>query len=185
MSVLIALLRGVNIGGHHKISKQALLELCKSLKLCDAQTYLQSGNIVFRTVQRDLAALSMRLQSAIERKAGFRPEVLLRSIPELREAISGNPFAKHRGLEPSKLAVTFLASEPSDAAREQVLSIKIEPEELRIIGRHMYIYFPNGMARPNFSWPVLERILQIPLTSRNWNTVNKLLELAESLGSSQ
>jgi uncharacterized protein (DUF1697 family) len=181
--VIIALLRGVNIGGHNKISKQALQELCASLKLCDVRTYLQSGNIVFRTNERDLSGLSARIASAIERKAGFRPEVILRTVPELRSAIACNPFAKRRGLEPSKLAVTFLTSEPAKEVRDNVLKIKMDPEELRIEGRQMYIYFPNGMARPSFSWPVVERALRIPLTSRNWNTVNRLQEMAESLES--
>lgn len=183
MPVFIALLRGVNIGGHNKISKQVLQQICRSLKLRDTQTYLQSGNIVFRTEHCDLASLSTRIRSAIERKAGFRPEVILRTIPELREAIARNPFADRRGLEPSKLAVTFLGSEPTKEALENVLKIKMAPEELRIERCHMYIYFPTGMARPSFSWPLIERILKIPLTSRNWNTVNKLLEMAESLNS--
>jgi uncharacterized protein (DUF1697 family) len=183
--VIIALLRGVNVGGHNKISMQTLRELCAKLKLCEVQTYLQSGNAVFCTDERDLVAVSKRIQTAIESKLGFRPEVILRTIPELRDAIARNPFARRRGLEPSKLAVTFLASEPSKEACENVLKIKMDPEELRIDGRQMYIYFPNGMARPSFSWPVIERTLKIPLTSRNWNTVNKLLEMAVSLESAQ
>jgi uncharacterized protein (DUF1697 family) len=178
--VIIALLRGVNVGGHNKIRMEILRELCVKLKLRDVQTYLQSGNAVFRSDQLDLVALSKGIQTAIERKLGFAPEVILRTIPELRDAIARNPFAKRRGLDPSRLALTFLASEPSKEARENVLKIKIDPEELQIQGPHMYIYFPNGMARPSFSWSAIERTLKIPLTSRNWNTVNKLLEMAES-----
>jgi uncharacterized protein (DUF1697 family) len=181
MPVIIAMLRGVNIGGHHKIKMEFLRSLCESLQSENVQTYLQSGNAVFRARERNLKSLSQRMETSIEKKLGFRPDVILRTIPELREAIAHNPFAKRPGLEPSKLAVTFLAEEPGKQARENALKIKMHPEEVQIVGREMYIYFPNGMARPSFSWSVLERVLKMTFTSRNWNTVNKLLELAESL----
>jgi uncharacterized protein (DUF1697 family) len=185
MPVIICLLRGVNVGGYNKISMEILRELCSKLKLCDIQTYLQSGNAVFRAEERDLDGLSKRIQVAIERKLGFRPEVILRTVPELRDAIARNPFAKRRGLEPRKLAVTFLAADPGKEARENVLKIKMDPEELRIDGREMYIYFPNGMGRPSFSWSVIERTLKVALTSRNWNTVTELLQIGESLEASR
>jgi uncharacterized protein (DUF1697 family) len=184
MPVIICMLRGVNVGGHNKIKMEVLRSLCESLQCKNAQTCLQSGNVVFRTRERNLTALSRRMETAIENKLGFRPDVILRTIPELRHAIQRNPFAKRPGLEPSRLAVTFLAEDPGKEARENVRKIKMHPEELRIEGREMYIYFPNGMARPSFSLSVLERTLKTPGTSRNWNTVGKLLELAESLATS-
>jgi len=181
MPVIIALLRGVNIGGHHKIKMDVLRALCESLEFQNVQTHLQSGNVVFRTRERNLAKVSEHIQGAIERKVGFRPDVVLRTIPELRELIARNPFANRRGLDPSKYAVTFFTKAPSKESRESVLKLKITPEELRFGGREMHIYFPNGMARPNFSWSVVGRLLKKSGTSRNWNTVTKLLELAESL----
>lgn len=183
MPVLIALLRGVNIGGHHKIKMDVLRCLCESLGFQNVQTHLQSGNVIFRACERNLAKVSERIQSAIEHKVAFRPDVLLRSIPELRDVVARNPFAKRPGLEPSKLAVTFFAEAPSRKARENVLKLKADPEDMRVDGREMYTYFPNGMARPTISWSVIERLLRVPLTSRNWNTVTKLLELGESLES--
>lgn len=183
MPVIISLLRGINISGHHKIKMDVLRALCESLKFEDVQTHLQSGNVVFRAREKNPAKISKQIQDAIERKAGFRPQVILRTIPELRDAIGRNPFANRRGLEPSKLAVTFFAEIPAKEAREKVLGLKSDPEEIRIDGLEMYTYFPNGMARPTISWSAIERMLKIPLTSRNWNTVTKLLELAEALES--
>lgn len=184
MPVIISMLRGVNVGGHHKIKMDALRDLYLSLKFQDPQTYLQSGNVIFRTGERNVAKLSKLIQSAIERKAGFRPDVLLRTIPELRDAIARNPFAKRPGLEPGKLVVTFLGAEPSAHVRKALLAMDIAPEELHVHGPELYIYFPNGQARPKLSWPRVERILNLSFTSRNWNTVTKLLELAESLEAS-
>jgi uncharacterized protein (DUF1697 family) len=181
MAVIIALLRGVNVGGHNQIKMDALRALFESLGMRDVQTYIQSGNVVFRTKERDLPALTKRIQSGIERQFGFRPDVILRTCSELRDVIARDPFAKRRGIEPRRLLVTFLASDPGEEARARVRKVKTDPEELRIEGREVYIYFPNGMARPKMSWPAIERMLGTSGTGRNWNSVNKLLEIAEKL----
>jgi uncharacterized protein (DUF1697 family) len=185
MPVVISMLRGVNVGGHNKIKMDALRALCESLKLRDPCTYIQSGNVVFRTEKRDLGRLAKRLENEIERSFGFRPDVILRTATELRQALARNPFATRRGIEPSKLLVIFLAGDPRQKARDQVLSIKANPEELRIDGREIYIYYPNGMGRPKLSWAVIEKILKTRGTGRNLNSVTKLLEMAEAMGASE
>jgi uncharacterized protein (DUF1697 family) len=181
MAVIISMLRGVNVGGHNKIKMDALRALYKSLGLRDPHTYVQSGNVIFRTEERDLVLLTKRIQNGIERRFGFRPDVIVRTSSELRDVIARNPFAMRRGIDPSKLLVTFLASNPGPEARDKVLRIKPDPEELRIDGRELYIYFPNGMARPKLSWAVIEKTLKTSGTGRNWNSVTKLLEIAERL----
>jgi uncharacterized protein (DUF1697 family) len=180
MPVVISLLRSVNVGGHNKIPMDALRELFQSLKLRNPQTYVQSGNVVFQSQERDLALQSRRIAQAIERKFGHRIEVVLRTTAELRDVIARNPFDGRSGIEPGKLLVTFLAAEPSAAARAKVLAIKTDAEELHLDGRELFTYFPNGMGRPKISWPLVERSLGVPGTGRNWNTVTKLLEMAES-----
>lgn len=183
MPVLIAVLRGVNVGGHNKIKMDFLRDLCVSLKCDNPQTLLQSGNVVFLTTSRGVPELAKSIETAIERKLGFRPNVLLRTVPELREVIAHNPFANRKGIDPGKLVVTFLGGEPSPENRKALLAMDIAPEELKILGRHLYIYFPNGQARPRLSWPRVEKIVGPAFTSRNWNTVTKLLDLAKSLES--
>jgi len=185
MPVIISMLRAVNVGGHNKIKMDALRALYQSLKLRDAQTYVQSGNVVFRTEERDLALLTKRIQNGIERSFRCRPDVILRTAAELRDVIARNPFAKRRGIEPNKLLVTFLPADPGAEARSQTLKIKCDPEELHISGRELYIYFPNGMGRTKLSVAALERTLKIPGTGRNWNSVVKLLEMAEKLEASE
>jgi uncharacterized protein (DUF1697 family) len=182
--VVISLLRGLNVGGHNKIKMETLRALYESLKLRDPQTYVQSGNVVFRTKEGDLAKLTRKIENEIERSFGFRPAVILRTTSELRDVIARNPFATRRGIDPSKLLVTFLASDPDENARSQVLKIKIEPEELRIDGREVYVYFPNGMGRSKLSWATIAKTLKTSGTGRNWNSVTKLLEIAETLEAS-
>jgi uncharacterized protein (DUF1697 family) len=181
MAVIISMLRGVNVGGHNKIKMDALRALYESMGLQEVQSFIQSGNVLFRTKERDLPALTKRIQNGIERRFGFRPDVILRTISELRDAIRRNPFAKRRGIEPSRLLVTFLAGDPSVEARRKVLGIDTEAEELKIDGREVYIYYPNGMARPKMPLPVMETMLGTTGTGRNWNSVNKLLAIAEKL----
>jgi uncharacterized protein (DUF1697 family) len=181
MTVIISMLRAVNVGGHNKIKMDALRALYESMGLRDVQTYVQSGNVIFRTKERDLASLAKKIGNGIERRFGFRPEVVLRTTAELRDVIRRNPFAKRRNLEPGKFLVTFLAGDPGEDARENARKIRTEPEELILDGREAYIYFPNGMGRPKMSWPAIERALKTSGTGRNWNSVNKLLEIAEKL----
>jgi len=104
MPVLISMLRGVNVGGHNKIKMDALRALYKSLKLESPRTYVQSGNIIFRTKEKNSAVLAKKIQSTIERKFGFRPEVILRTTDEMRAAIAASPFAG-RNLEPGKTRI--------------------------------------------------------------------------------
>ena len=132
-----------------------------------------------------MVALTKQIESAIERKFGFHSDVVLRTSSELRDAIARNPFAKRSEIDASRLLVSFLVSDPGAEARENVMRIKAEPEELRIEGREVYIYFPNGMARPKLSMALVERTLKTSWTGRNWNTVRKLLEMAEGLETSR
>lgn len=184
MPVIVSMLRGVNLAKHNRMKMDVLRAVYESLKLRDAQTFVQSGNVIFRTNERDLAALAKWIQRAIERKFGFQPDVILRTASELRQVIAKNPFAKRRGIEPSKLLVTFLASDPGEEARAELRKIKTEPEELRIEGRELYIYFPNGMARPKLPWSKIERILKTSGTGRNWNSLSKIAAIAEKMENS-
>jgi uncharacterized protein (DUF1697 family) len=181
MPAIICMLRGVNVGGHNKIKMDALRALCGSLKLECAQTYVQSGNVVFFSAEKNLVLLSKRIEEAIERKFGFRPGVVLRSTAELRKIIGKNPFVGRNDIEPAKLLVVFLASAPAKIARDKLLKFDARGEELHMHGSELYVYFRNGMGQTKLSWPALRKTLNSSFTGRNWNTVTKLLEMAESL----
>ncbi len=178
MPAIISLLRGVNVGGHHKIKMDELRALYESLGLRDPQTYVQSGNVVCESKERNLAALAGKIETAIEKKFGFRPDVVLRTASEMRDVVTRNPFAKRKDTNPSKLIVFFLTRDPGEFA------ITTEREEVHFRGRELYIYFPDGMGRSKLV-PVLSRALKNTGTARNWNTVTKLLAMAEALEAAQ
>jgi uncharacterized protein (DUF1697 family) len=181
----VAMLRGVNVGGHQKISMAALRALCTSLGLRDVQTYIQSGNLVFREHGEDPVVIARRLEKAIESSFGFRPAVIVRTASDLKKVIAKNPFAGRPGVEPNRLLVVFMDSTPTKQARDLLLGLPCEPEELRIHGRELYIYYPHGMAHPKIPLVKMEKTLQCASTGRNWNTVNKLLAMAEVLEGSK
>ena len=181
MPVVIALLRAVNVGGTSIIRMEPLRALCESLGFRDVRTYVQSGNIVFRTTARDLEKLARRIEDAIEKEFGARPDAILRTIAELRDIVARNPFTGRPGIQPAKLLVTFLAGEPTPDARKKLASIEIAPEELHLIGRDMYTYFPNGIGISKLPSGAIAKALGTPGTGRNWNTVAKLLQMAEEL----
>src|SRR5688572_13673815 len=120
MAVVVSLLRGVNVGGHKRMRMEALRTACTPLGLCDLQTYVQSGNLVFRTDAEDLGELARRIEDSIESAFGFRCDVIVRTGYELREAVARNPFALRPCLDPAKLLVTFLARDPGDDARARI-----------------------------------------------------------------
>jgi len=181
MPILISMLRGVNVGGHNKINMTALRALYESLKFEDSRTHVQSGNVIFRSKEKMSPALAKKIQNAIEREFGCRPEVILRTNDELRKAIAASPFAHRRDLEPGKILVTFLAAEPGPQAHATLLGLKAHPEELHLQGRELYIYFPNGAGKSKLPWASVAKLLNTTGTARNWNSVTKMLAIAEEM----
>ena len=173
MAAIISLLRAVNVTGYNKVKMDALRELYESLGLRGAQTYIQSGNVVFRTDAKDLARLQKRIEDAIEKSYGFRTGVVLRTSAELKDIIRRNPFAKRSGIEPNKLVVSFLTGEPGPESKQKIAQIKVGPEELVLDGRELYIYYAGGIGSSKLTPAVIERALKVSGTARNWNTVKK------------
>jgi uncharacterized protein (DUF1697 family) len=181
MSVMISMLRGVNLGPHNRVKMDDLRALYESLKLQSPRTYVQSGNVLFKTKEKDEAKLSSRIQEAIGKKFGFCPDVILRTTEEMKTAVAQNPFAARKNIDPAKLLVTFLSAEPGVEACGKLMALDTAPEELRWAGRELFIYYPNGLARPKFQWIKAEKILKVSCTGRNWNSVTKMLAMAEEM----
>jgi len=180
-ATFICLLRAVNVGGRNQIRMDALKEICTSLDLTDVQTHLQSGNVIFRSPQKDPALLGEQLEKAIEREAGIDIRIMLRTPKELRAAIAANPLQAEAEREPKGFVINFLADAPSKAAQASLLESYRGPEKIAFGRREMYIYYGAGMGRSKLTNALMERKLGTAGTARNWNTVVKLLSLAEAL----
>ncbi len=188
MMILVSLLRGVNLGGHRLLKMDQLRALYSELGLRDAQTYLQSGNVIFRAPETDLSELATRIEDAIETRFGFRSAAVVRTVAEWRDAIARNPFPMVQAdgsgaLDPSKLLVYFLAGEPARSIREEVLAMATGPESVEMSGRELYIYFPEGQGRSRFPWAKIDRMLQTQGTGRNWRSVMQIKAVMERCAS--
>jgi len=174
------MLRGVNLGPHKRIKMDALRDLYASLKFEEPRTYVQSGNVIFRTKEKDLGLIAGKIQKALEKKLACRTDVILRTVEDLGRVVAVTPFAG-RDLEPGKILVTFLAGEPGREAENALAAFKKYPEELHLKGRELFIYFPDGAGRSKLPWSKVEKFLKVTGTARNWNSVTKMLDMAREM----
>jgi uncharacterized protein (DUF1697 family) len=178
MPVMICWLRGVNVGGHHRLPMDVLRSLCEGLGLRGVRTLLQSGNAVFRVETKAVSRLAQRMEESIERHCGFRPAVVLRSYEELGEVVARNPLAAMPGIDPSRFAVAFLAGDPAAEAPERLRRLQRPSEQVWLHGRELYLYAPEGFAETKLAGAALDRALGTVATARNWNTIVKVLAVA-------
>ncbi len=182
MPIYLSLLRGINVGGNKSIKMADLQRLYESLGFTGAQTLLQSGNVVFQTGQTDAAHIVRQLEARIEQTFGFPSSVILRTRDQWQTIIERLPFSAAQMAEPGKILVMCLRDEPTAAAFAELQAAYSGPEVLHLSGAELYIYYAEGMGRSKLTHVLLEKKLKTIGTGRNWNTVQKLLALAETMG---
>jgi uncharacterized protein (DUF1697 family) len=179
VTTFVALLRAVNVAGHQQVAMSDLRELLARLGFKDVRSLLQSGNLVFRSASGDTTRSERRLETAAKRELGLGAEFFVRSAEELRALVAGNPFPNEAKRDPGHLLAVFLKAAP-DAASAKALSEAITGREMvRVIGRHAYIVYPDGVGRSRLTNALIERKLGTRGTARNWNTILKLGALAD------
>ena len=175
MAVYVALLRGINVGGHTKVSMSALRDVFAGLGHDDVTTYLQSGNVVFQATAK-ATALAKQIEKAITTDLGLEVSVLLRTDKELAKVAQANPFLD-RAKELTHLHVTFLADKPKASLAAAVETPSGESGEFSIAGREVYLHTPGGYGRSKLTNAYFEKALGVPATSRGWKTVMALVDL--------
>jgi len=181
MPIYIALLRGINIGPHKRMKMEKLGASCAACGYSGARTYIQSGNVVLKAPKMAGAKLSRRLEEQIASDFGFSADVISRTREELGAIIAANPLLHLRGIDSEKLHVAFLPESPSTEAIRKLRSLVLAPDLVHIANREIYFYFPNGVSGSSLWKHPMDKVLQVSSTMRNWNTVNKLFEMAEEL----
>lgn len=170
MTVYVALLQAVNVGGAGALPMTELKSICEGLGFTDVKTYIQSGNVLFRSGETE-AAVAEKLDAALGKKFGKRPGVMVRTTAELEAIAENAPFPEAK---PNFLLVYFLTeAAPADALAKMVAP---DGEEAAVAGREIYVHYPNGSGRSKLKLPALK-----PGTSRNLNTVRKLAGLARAM----
>ena len=187
MTVYVSMLRAVNVGGTSRIKMEALRALYEAMGFQDVRTLLASGNVVFRSGLKDRGHLVKRIMQEIERKLGLHVEVIVRTHAEIADIVERGPVLSPRA-DMAKLHVMFLAGVPEAGAQAALAKwhkTSNLPEMLEMRGPEIYLYYPNGAGRSKLTNAVIEAKLATSGTSRNWNTVTKLLEVARPLASAR
>ncbi len=175
----VALLRGVNVGGRTLVSMAELRALSMQHGFAEVATLLQSGNLVFAEGKRDAVEIERVLESAAEKELGLKLSVLVRSAPEWRRIIAGNPHDEAAKHDPGHLLVLFLKNAPAAKAWKALESAITGPEIVSGKKRHAYVVYPAGIGRSKLTNAVIEAKLATRVTGRNWNTALKLAAMLE------
>jgi uncharacterized protein (DUF1697 family) len=175
----VALLRSVNVAGHGRLSMVDLTQSFLALGYTDVSTYIQTGNVLFRSPGRRASTLAAAIEAQLERDFGHAPAVILRTVPDLARIVATSPYPQ-TGADPSRHHVTFLASQPTKERLAAFRAPGSGRDELTIIGQEVYVHTPDGYAGTKLTGTLLERRLDVLSTTRNWNTVTKLHALAGS-----
>lgn len=171
----VALLRGINVGGKI-VGMSDLRSSFGAFGAEGVETYLRSGNVIFSHDMANPEMLSAGLGEMLGEKCGFEISVLIRDRDEMRRVVGEMPF---ENMDRSKIHVTFLSSAPAGMqlhGAEQAASVD---EEIRLSGKHVYLYCPEGYGSTRLSNNFLERKLKVSATTRNWRSVNAILTMLE------
>ena len=181
MAAYIAMLRGVNVSGHNTINMEVLRGLCEGLGFRNVDTYIQSGNLVFQSATENPAIFSKRIGEAILQSFGFDTPVIVRTSKEMRNVIANNPFLKEKGIDSSKLHVTFLSETAQKGSVKKLQTLATSPDRFYPAFREIYLHCPGGYGRTKLSNNAIEKSLSVRATTRNWKTTNILFEMVSKL----
>jgi uncharacterized protein (DUF1697 family) len=178
VATYVALLRGVNVGGHRRVPMATLRTVFERVGHADVATYIASGNVVFDSPKRAIRALADELEIAILEEFGFEVDVVVRSATEMASVVAQNPFRKAAAVPKELLYVAF-PTRPI-AGADLAIDRSFAPDEFSLSRFAIYLHRPAGFSQPTkLTDAFLANVAGSPVTTRNWTTVTKLAELAE------
>jgi uncharacterized protein (DUF1697 family) len=160
--------------GGKVLKMDKLKSIYESLGLNDVQTYIQSGNVFFNTPNKDIIQLKISIESAIKAYTDLDVSVTIIEPDELKQIINNNPLNK----DVDNMHVTILSDEPDKTHLSKINLTQYDPDKFIIVGKAIYLYCPNGYGRTKLTNNFFEAKLKVKATTRNWNTINKLYEIA-------
>jgi uncharacterized protein (DUF1697 family) len=173
----IVLLRGINVGRHRRVAMAELRSLLDGLGYDDVRTHLQSGNVVLTTGATP-ATVKRKVERGIETELGLDVEVFVRTRDEFAGIVARDPLAGV-AVDPSRYLVSFLSREPDKARVWELTAEVARPEQFVVSGRELYAWHPGGLQASKLAKLLSDQRLGVSATARNWNTVTRLLALAD------
>ncbi|MBI3201299.1 MAG: DUF1697 domain-containing protein [Myxococcales bacterium] len=171
------LLRGVNVGTKNSLPMAELRAMLTNLGCTEVQTYVQSGNAVFGTMLSE-SALTKAIEHALEAYMGRPIATTLRTFDQMTTIVDANPFSRV-ATKPAYLCVTFLSHAPAKTEVAPLDAQDWKPELFKVVGKEIYTWHPNGQGRSPLAAALGKLPLRGAVTTRNWNTVLKLLEMLD------
>lgn len=176
MNTYVAFFRGINVGGNNPLPMKELVAALENFGARKVRTYIQSGNAIFESTEKNLSYLSKQLSAEINKHRGFEPLVHILTLEALSKAIAGNPFPEAT-IDPSSLHLGFLSSSPKSPNLEKLSALKKDSERFLLAESVFYLHAPEGVSRSKLA-ANSEKLLGVPMTDRNWKTVCKVMEMA-------
>jgi uncharacterized protein (DUF1697 family) len=177
MNAYVALLRGVNIGPNKRIAMADLRALVEGLGYDDVKTLVNSGNVVFTVERKKVnATLAREIEAALRERHGLDVGVVVRSGGEMAKIVANNPFPE-AAATPKLLHVSFLDRKPEPDKVAALQEVDRGEDDFRVIGTEVYLSVPNGLSGAVVNVNGLDKALGVVATSRNWNTVTKLVDM--------
>jgi uncharacterized protein (DUF1697 family) len=184
MPTFITLLRGINVSGQKKIRMEDLKVLMEEMEFTGVRTYIQSGNVVFTTQRTDRKNLVEKISGKIKDHYGFEVKILVKTTGELEKVIRENPFQDLDGKKPDKIYITFLSGVPSGENIKKIEESHFKGEEYRLKGDIVYFVTTGSYGKAKMNNNFFESKLKVFATTRNWQTVNVLWQMARETGKS-
>ena len=179
METFISILRGINVSGHRKVPMNELKSLYEKLGFKNVITYIQSGNVIFKTNKKYTSeSLGRILEKMIDEKFNLDVPVIVRQGKEMANILSHNTFLKMHDVINEKLHVTFLEKAPAQSELQKIKEYDYSPDRFTIKNKEVFLYCPGGYGKTKLSNNFFENKLKVRATTRNWKTINKLVELS-------
>lgn len=179
MPKYVALLRGINVSGQKIIKMDKLRSIFESMDYKNVITYIQSGNVIFDCEEGDPAVVRDRIVSELKGQLTFDIPVVIRTLEELHEVVENTPYQIVNAEANEQRYITFLSHPATDAAIAKLETFQNEVDEFHVKGLTVYLLIHKNYGESKFSNNFIEKKLGVSATTRNWETVNKLIQLAE------
>lgn len=173
----LALLRGINVSGHNMIKMDALKGMLEKIGFQNVETYIQSGNVFLETEDENAQSVGFTIKQEIVKQLGFDVPTIVINKSDLEKCLTNNPFFKEKDVDTKKLYVAFISKELNNNALNDLKISQFKPDEAYIDGNRIYMKLETGAAKTKLTQKYIEKKLNVTATSRNWNTINKLIEM--------
>ena len=180
MQTYISMLRGINVSGSKKIKMVELKSLYEKLKFKEVQTFIQSGNVIFKSSKSETTIIKT-IYDGLKKEWNYDVTIILKTPTELKNIIAKNPFLKGHDVNVKNLYFTFLESTPDKTLLTAIKDFTSNNDEFVIKGKEVYVLCPDGYGTTKLHNNFFERKLKVGATTRNWNSLNKMYLLSKDL----